>query len=81
MQFLGKSFYKEQLQAGEGKAATTRSNQQCRDRPSHNQTRLGAVTDSQQIETRTRPEARESQSLNQYEGCEAGARCQTSACS
>lgn len=59
MQVLGKSFYKEQLQAGEGKAATTRSNQQCRASPSQNQTRLGEVMDSQQIETRTRPEARE----------------------
>lgn len=57
MQFLGKSFYKEQLQAGKGKAATTHSNQQCRDSPSQNQTRLGEVTDSQQIEMRTRPEA------------------------
>lgn len=31
MQLSGKSFYKEQLQAGEGKAATTSSNQWCQD--------------------------------------------------
>lgn len=54
MQLPGKSFYKEQLQAGEGTAAATGSTNGVRmSKP--RQVRLGEVTDSQQIDTRIWP--------------------------